>query len=203
MLSQLRGLPAQALKADDPKNQDDVRVFLQRRLSEPGLRTKVEAYGKTLEEVATRPRPMGAGPVSGSEDCTLRRKLQKKGTKSAKRLMRRRRRKERRFATDVNHQISKEIVGAAQRTESGIAMEDLKGIRGRVRAKKKQRRSLHSSGRLANCRSLSCTRPSVPVSRSSSLTQGTLRAPVASADVSTSETEKAKRICLRGLRTHG
>jgi hypothetical protein len=25
----------------------------------------------------------------------------------------------------VNHQISKEIVGAAQRTESGIALEDL------------------------------------------------------------------------------
>ena len=74
----------------------------------------------------------------------LRRKLQKKGTKAAKRLMRRRRRKEQRFATDVNHQISKKIVGAAQRTECGIALEDLKGIRIRVRASKKQRRSLHS-----------------------------------------------------------
>ena len=30
VLSQLRGLPAQALKADDPKNQDDVRAFLER-----------------------------------------------------------------------------------------------------------------------------------------------------------------------------
>lgn len=58
--------------------------------------------------------------------------------------MRRRRRKEQQFARDVNHQISKEIVGAAQRTESGIVLEDLKGIRGRVRANKKQRRSLHS-----------------------------------------------------------
>jgi len=79
-----------------------------------------------------------------ARNVRLRRKLQKKGTKSAKRLMRRRRRKERRFATDVNHQISKKIVGAAQRTESGISMEDLKGIRDRVRANKKQRRSLHS-----------------------------------------------------------
>jgi putative transposase len=79
-----------------------------------------------------------------SRNARLRRKLQKKGTKSAKRLMRRRRRKERRFATDVNHQISKKIVGAAKRTECGIAMEDLKGIRSRVRARKKQRRSLHS-----------------------------------------------------------
>jgi putative transposase len=79
-----------------------------------------------------------------ARNARLRRKLQKKATKSAKRLMRRRRRKERRFATDVNHQISKKIVGAAQRTESGIALEDLKGIRARVRASKKQRRSLHS-----------------------------------------------------------
>src|SRR5208282_1325448 len=73
-----------------------------------------------------------------ARNARLRRKLQKKGTKSAKRLMRRRRRKERRFAADVNHQISKKIVAAAQRTESGIALEDLKGIR-RVRANKKQR----------------------------------------------------------------
>ena len=79
-----------------------------------------------------------------ARNARLRRKLQKKATKSAKRLMRRRRRKERRFAADVNHQISKKIVGAAQRTESGIALEDLKGIRARVRASKKQRRSLHS-----------------------------------------------------------
>ena len=52
VLSQLRGLPAQALKADDPKNQDDVLAFLQRRLSESGLRNKVEASGKTLDDVA-------------------------------------------------------------------------------------------------------------------------------------------------------
>jgi hypothetical protein len=53
VLSQLRGLPAQALKADDPKNQDDVLAFLQRRLSEPSLRNKVDASGKTLEDVGT------------------------------------------------------------------------------------------------------------------------------------------------------
>jgi WD40 repeat protein len=52
VLSQLRGLPAHALKADDLKNKDDVRAFLKRRLSEPGLRNKVEASGKTLEDVA-------------------------------------------------------------------------------------------------------------------------------------------------------
>jgi putative transposase len=79
-----------------------------------------------------------------ARNARLRRKLQKKGTKAAKRLMRRRHRRERRFAADVNHQISKKIVGVAQRTGRGISMEHLKGIRGRVRASKKQRRSLHS-----------------------------------------------------------
>jgi hypothetical protein len=51
VLRQLRGMPAQALKADDPKNQDDVLAFLQRRLSEPGLRNKVEGNGKTVDDV--------------------------------------------------------------------------------------------------------------------------------------------------------
>jgi putative transposase len=102
---------------------------------------------------------------AGREMFGLRRKLQKKGTKSARRLMRRRRRKERRFATDVNHQISKKIVGAAQRTESGISMEDLKGIRGRVRANKKQRRSLHSwsFAQLQSFILYKAERPGVPV----------------------------------------
>ena len=79
-----------------------------------------------------------------ARNVRLRRKLQNKGTKGAKRLMRRRKRKERRFATDTNHVISKKIVGAAQRTGRGVALEDLSGIRVRVRASKKQRRSLHS-----------------------------------------------------------
>jgi putative transposase len=79
-----------------------------------------------------------------ARNARLRRKLQKKGTRSAKRLLARRRKKERRFATDINHQISKKIVDVAQRTGRGIVLEDLKYIRTRIRAKKKQRRSLHS-----------------------------------------------------------
>jgi predicted transposase len=38
----------------------------------------------------------------------LRQRLQRKGTKSAKRLLKKRRRKESRFATDVNHRIAKQ-----------------------------------------------------------------------------------------------
>ncbi|WP_203330512.1 RNA-guided endonuclease InsQ/TnpB family protein [Rhodovastum atsumiense] len=74
----------------------------------------------------------------------LRRKLQKKGTKSAKRLLKRRRAKESRFARDVNHRISKAIVRKAKDTGRGIALEDLKGIRARTTVRRSQRRAHHS-----------------------------------------------------------
>jgi IS605 OrfB family transposase len=76
----------------------------------------------------------------------LRKKLQAKGTKSAKRLLKKRRRKEQRFARDVNHCISKKIVSKAQGTRYMLALEDLKGIRERTeKTVKKAQRSKHSS----------------------------------------------------------
>jgi putative transposase len=74
----------------------------------------------------------------------LRRRLQRKNTKSAKRLLKKRRRKEARFAADTNHTIAKRIVTEATRTGQGIALEDLQGIRDRVRLRKPQRVTLHS-----------------------------------------------------------
>ncbi len=74
----------------------------------------------------------------------LRRKLQAKGTKSAKRRLKKRRRKEQRHAVNVNHIIAKKIVTEAERTSRGIALEDLGGIRQRVRLRKPQRVTLHS-----------------------------------------------------------
>lgn len=74
----------------------------------------------------------------------LRWKLQKKGTKAAKRLLKKLSGRERRFSNDVNHCISKAIVIKAQRTGRGIAIEALNGIRGRVRLRKSQRIQLHS-----------------------------------------------------------
>ena len=74
----------------------------------------------------------------------LRRKLQRKGTKSAKRLLRKRRLKESRFSAHVNHCISKQIVATAERTALGIALENLEGIRSRIRASRSQRHVLHS-----------------------------------------------------------
>jgi putative transposase len=74
----------------------------------------------------------------------LRTKLQKKGTKSAKRLLRKISGRERRFAHDVNHCISKAIVTKAKRTGRGIVVEALDGIRERVRLRRSQRTQLHS-----------------------------------------------------------
>ncbi|MBB4927911.1 IS605 OrfB family transposase [Kitasatospora kifunensis] len=76
----------------------------------------------------------------------LRRKLQAKGTKSARRLLKKRARKESRHAANQNHIIAKTIVTTAERTGCGIALEDLTGIRSRVRLRKDQRQSLHSWG---------------------------------------------------------
>ncbi len=76
----------------------------------------------------------------------LRRKLQKKGAKSAKRLLRKRSGREKRFSRDVNHCLSKAIVSTAKGTSRGIALEDLRGIRTRAKGtvSKRQRRVLHS-----------------------------------------------------------
>ncbi|MET9035730.1 RNA-guided endonuclease InsQ/TnpB family protein [Streptomyces mirabilis] len=74
----------------------------------------------------------------------LRAKLQKKNTPSAKRRLKKRRRKEARRARDVNHKIAKHVVAEAERTGRGIALEDLTGIRERVRLRKPQR-ATHSS----------------------------------------------------------
>lgn len=74
----------------------------------------------------------------------LRKKLSAKFTASARRLYNRRKRKERRFATHINHTISKRLVAEAQRTKRAVALEDLHGIRDRVRARQPQRATLHS-----------------------------------------------------------
>ncbi|MBT2235827.1 RNA-guided endonuclease TnpB family protein [Nonomuraea sp. NEAU-A123] len=91
----------------------------------------VRHSGKSLNAVRQRNRE-------------LRRRLQAKKTKSAKRLLKKRRRTEARFAVNTNHVIAKAIVTEAERTGRGIALEDLQGIRERVRLRKPQRVTLHS-----------------------------------------------------------
>ena len=76
----------------------------------------------------------------------IRKKLQKKNTRSAKRILAKRKKKESRFAAHTNHVISKAIVAKAKDTKSAIILEDLKGIGGRTTVRKKQRDTHHSWG---------------------------------------------------------
>ncbi|MEU1200335.1 transposase [Streptomyces sp. NPDC005813] len=75
---------------------------------------------------------------------SLRAKLQKKRTKSAKRRLKERSRREQRHVKNTNHIIAKTIVTEAERTSAGLSLEELKGIRQRVRLRKPQRVALHS-----------------------------------------------------------
>ncbi|HKH53024.1 MAG TPA: transposase [Mycobacterium sp.] len=104
-------------------------------------RELMTSYGSDAPDGAA-----GRGSVKDrrTRNRELRQRLQKKNTKSAKRLLRKRARTEARFAADVNHQISKRIVAEAERTGRGIAVEELTGIRERVRLRKPQR-AAHAS----------------------------------------------------------
>jgi IS605 OrfB family transposase len=118
----------------DEASEDDVADYMGVDLGIVNIATTDdgERYsGKTVNRVRHRHR-------------RLRQKLQKKGTKSAKRLLKKLSGREQRFANDVNHCISKAIVKKAKRTGRGISLEDLTDIRHRVRLRKPQRTQLHS-----------------------------------------------------------
>jgi len=74
----------------------------------------------------------------------LRKRLQKRGTKSAKRHLKKLSGKERRFKKNTNHVISKHIVQKAKANKQAIAIEDLRHIRKRSTVRKSQR-NRHSS----------------------------------------------------------
>ena len=74
----------------------------------------------------------------------LRAKLQAKGTRAAKRKLKKLSGREHRFAKDTNHCISKQLVAKAKDTGRALALEDLGGIRDRVTVQHAQRATLHS-----------------------------------------------------------
>jgi IS605 OrfB family transposase len=82
--------------------------------------------------------------VEGRYFKTIR-TLQKKGTKSAKRHLRKLKRRRARFRKDADHVLSKQIVAAAK-PGATIVLENLKDIRKRMRAKRRSqtKRRMHS-----------------------------------------------------------
>lgn len=73
-----------------------------------------------------------------------RQRLQKVGTKNAKRRLRQMRRRESRFQSDTNHCISKQLVQKAAVARKAIALEDLSGIRERTTVQRAHRYERHS-----------------------------------------------------------
>jgi len=73
-----------------------------------------------------------------------RRRLQKRGTRAARRKLRQVSGRQGRYQRDVNHGIAKRVVAKAQRLCCGIALEDLRGIRDRIKARRRQRARLHN-----------------------------------------------------------
>ncbi len=75
-----------------------------------------------------------------------RQRLQKRGTRNAKRRLKKNSRKEQRFQKDVNHCISKTLVKKAVAEQKALRLEDLTNIRQRTEAtvRRSQRRQ-HSS----------------------------------------------------------
>ncbi|HJY87046.1 MAG TPA: transposase [Candidatus Acidoferrales bacterium] len=73
-----------------------------------------------------------------------RRNLQRKQTRAAQRKLRKISGQQSRYQRDVNHCLSKAVVRKAQQLSCGIALEDLKGIRERIKARRRQRARLHN-----------------------------------------------------------
>lgn len=73
-----------------------------------------------------------------------RQELQRVGTRSAKRRLKKLSGREKRFQKDVNHQISKSLVHKAAISRKALALEDLTGIRERVTVRRENRYERHS-----------------------------------------------------------
>lgn len=71
-------------------------------------------------------------------------KLQPVGTKASKRRLRKLSGRQKRFQSWTNHKISKHLVKKAKRNGCGLALEDLNGIRKRIKANKSQKARLHN-----------------------------------------------------------
>ncbi len=93
--------------------------------------------------VTSHPRFFGGKHVKETNNCyfRLRRKLQAKGTRSAKRHLKKVSGRLKRFQADCNHKVAKQIVSSCQPGDS-LVMENLTDIRQRTKGRRKQRRAM-------------------------------------------------------------
>ena len=72
-----------------------------------------------------------------------RQELQRVGTRSAKRRLKKLSGREKRFQKDVNHKIVKTLVHKAVVSRKALALEDLTGIRERITVRRENRYERH------------------------------------------------------------
>jgi putative transposase len=94
-----------------------------------------------------------------------RTRLQRRGTRAAKRKLRQISGRQARFQKNTNHIVSKIIVQKAKRTTRAVAIEDLGGIRERVTARRRQRARLSnwSFSQLRAFLSYKCVQEGIPL----------------------------------------
>lgn len=103
-------------------------------------------FGENVLAALSTGKLFGGGALRAKRDQFLahRKRLQSKGTQAAKRQLRKISGREKRAVRHVNHCVAKQIVSEARENGCGaIVLEDLKNIRERIKAKKKERSRLH------------------------------------------------------------
>jgi len=102
--------------------------------------------GENVLAATSTGKLFGGGALRAARDQCLghRQRLQSNGSQSAKQRLRKISGREKRNVRHVNHCVAKKIIQEAQRNDiATIVMEDLKNIRDRIKAGKKNRSRLH------------------------------------------------------------
>ncbi len=133
---------------DKPKKRFYLLVSLEIDIPDPTPETQTEAVGVdvgmrclAVTSTATGTSTFHSGKQAkhrANHYARLRKRLQHKGTRSAKRRLARLSQRERRFKLQTNHVIAKQIV--AQHPHALIGLEQLTDIRERTRRRKRRRK---------------------------------------------------------------
>ena len=123
------------------KNKVYIHITFEKDITDTKPNNKLIGIDRGINNIAvvSNNQFFGGGQVKNivNKHKRLRKLLQRSGTKSAKRHLKKLSGKEKRFRADINHQISKKIIASLNPGDT-IVLEDLTGIRNK-RMKKPQR----------------------------------------------------------------
>jgi len=130
------------------KNKVYLHIVFEKEVAEPASTGKIIGIDRGINNIAatSNNKFYGSGTIRKQVRKYQRHRssLQKKGTKSAKRHLRKLSGKERQFRADTNHKISKQIISQLKPGDT-LVLEDLKGIRNKGNKFHKKQRTLINS----------------------------------------------------------